>query len=69
LAARVTVDTLIYFSLGDILQGSRKNVERAGNRQGPAFGDFDRFLMHREQAQRRAIRFLLASNPQYIASL
>ena len=47
--ARVTVDTPIYFSLDDILGKVRaKNVERVGNRQGPMFGDFDRFLMRIE---------------------
>jgi len=47
--ARVTVDTPIYFSLDDILTKVRaKNVERVGNRQGPMFGDFDRFLMRIE---------------------
>lgn len=43
---RVTVDTPIYFSLDDIISKVRsKNMERVGNRQGPLFGDFDRFLM------------------------
>lgn len=47
--ARVTVDTPIYFSLEDILAKVRaKNVERVGSRQGPMFGDFDRFLMRIE---------------------
>jgi len=47
--ARVTVDTPIYFSLDGILAEVRaKNVERVGNRQGPMFGDFDRFLMRIE---------------------
>jgi hypothetical protein len=47
--ARVTVDTPIYFSLDDLLIKVRaKNVERVGNRQGPMFGDFDRFLMRIE---------------------
>lgn len=47
--ARVTVDTPIYFSLDDLLGVVRaKNVERVGNRQGPMFGDFDRFLMRLE---------------------
>lgn len=46
---RVTVDTPVYFSLDDILTKVRaKNVERVGNRQGPMFGDFDRFLMRLE---------------------
>ncbi|MBI5033277.1 MAG: DUF853 family protein [Chloroflexi bacterium] len=46
---RVTVDTPIYFSLDDVLNKVRtKNVERVGNRQGPMFGDFDRFLMRIE---------------------
>jgi uncharacterized protein len=46
---RVTVDTPIYFSLDDLLAQVRaKNVERVGNRQGPMFGDFDRFLMRIE---------------------
>ena len=46
---RVTVDTPIYFSLDDILMKVRaKNVERVGNRQGPMFGNFDRFLMRIE---------------------
>ncbi len=47
--ARVTVDTPIYFSLDDLMAKVRaKNVERIGNRQGPMFGDFDRFLMRIE---------------------
>lgn len=47
--ARVTVDTPIYFSLEDLIAKVRaKNVERVGNRQGPMFGDFDRFLMRIE---------------------
>lgn len=47
--ARVTVDTPIYFSLDEVLTKVRaKNVERVGNRQGPMFGDFDRFLMRLE---------------------
>lgn len=46
---RVTVDTPIYFSLDDILNKVRtKNTERVGNRQGPMFGNFDRFLMRLE---------------------
>lgn len=46
---RVTVDTPIYFSLDDLIAKVRaKNVERLGNRQGPMFGDFDRFLMRIE---------------------
>ncbi len=46
---RVTVDTPVYFSLDDILTRVRaKNTERVGNRQGPMFGDFDRFLMRLE---------------------
>jgi hypothetical protein len=47
--ARVTVDTPIYFSLDDLIAKVRaKNVERVANRQGPMFGDFDRFLMRIE---------------------
>lgn len=47
--ARVTVDTPIYFSLQGILEKVRaKNVERVGNKQGPMFGNFDRFLMRVE---------------------
>jgi DNA helicase HerA-like ATPase len=46
---RVTVDTPIYFSLDALLTKVRaKNVERVGTRQGPMFGDFDRFLMRLE---------------------
>lgn len=46
---RVTVDTPIYFSLDGILKKVRaKNVERVANRQGPMFGNFDRFLMRIE---------------------
>lgn len=46
---RVTVDTPIYFSLDDVLEKVRaKNIERVGNRQGPMFGNFDRFLMRLE---------------------
>ena len=49
--ARVTVDTPIFFSLNNVLGAVRqKNVERVndGKRQGPMFGDFDRFLMRLE---------------------
>ena len=47
--SRVTVDTPIYFSLDDLLMAvHNKNVERVGNRQGPMFGNFDRFLMRIE---------------------
>lgn len=47
--ARVTVDTPVYFSLDELIAKVRaKNVERVGNRQGPMFGDFDRFLMRIE---------------------
>lgn len=47
--SRVTVDTPIYFSLNDVITKVRaKNVERVGTRQGPMFGDFDRFLMRIE---------------------
>ena len=47
--SRVTVDTPIYFSLDDLLMAVRdKNVERVGSRQGPMFGNFDRFLMRIE---------------------
>ncbi len=46
---RVTVDTPIYFSLDEVITKVReKNIERVGNRQGPMFGDFDRFLMRIE---------------------
>lgn len=46
---RVTVDTPIYFSLDDLIAKTKeKNVERVGNRQGPMFGNFDRFLMRIE---------------------
>ena len=48
---RVTVDTPIYFSLDDILTKVRaKNTETVGPRdkQGPMFGDFNRFLMRLE---------------------
>ncbi len=48
---RVTVDTPIYFSLDELLDKVRaKNVERVGARdkQGPMFGNFDRFLMRIE---------------------
>lgn len=45
---RVTVDTPIYFSLDDLIAKVRaKNIER-GTRQGPMFGNFDRFLMRIE---------------------
>ena len=45
---RVTVDTPIYFSLDDLIAKVRaKNVERLP-KQGPMFGDFDRFLMRIE---------------------
>jgi len=47
--SRVTVDTPIYFSLDELLDKARaKNIERVGNRQGPMFGSFDRFLMRIE---------------------
>src|SRR5438093_13322298 len=47
--SRVTVDTPIYFSLDDLLAKVHgKNIERVGNRQGPMFGNFDRFLMRIE---------------------
>lgn len=47
--SRVTVDTPIYFSLDDIIAKVReKNTERVGGRQGPMFGNFDRFLMRIE---------------------
>lgn len=47
--SRVTVDTPIYFSLDELLEKVRaKNVERVGNRQGPMFGNFNRFLMRIE---------------------
>jgi hypothetical protein len=46
---RVTVDTPIYFSLDDLIAKVKaKNIERVGTRQGPMFGDFDRFLMRIE---------------------
>jgi DNA helicase HerA-like ATPase len=48
---RVTVDTPIYFSLDELLDKVRaKNIERVGARdkQGPMFGNFDRFLMRIE---------------------
>ncbi|HNO80637.1 MAG TPA: DUF853 family protein [Phycisphaerae bacterium] len=46
---RVTVDTPIYFPLNSLIDKVRaKNIERVGNRQGPMFGDFDRFLMRIE---------------------
>ena len=50
--SRVTVDTPIYFSLKDLLAKVRdKNVERVGGRQGPMFGEFERFLMRIESKQ------------------
>ena len=46
---RVTVDTPIYFSLDNVIEKIReKNVERVGKRQGPMFGNFNRFLMRVE---------------------
>lgn len=46
---RVTVDTPIYFSLDELLgKVKAKNIERVGNRQGPMFGNFSRFLMRIE---------------------
>ena len=46
--SRVTVDTPIYFSLDELIKKVRnKNIER-GTRQGPMFGNFDRFLMRIE---------------------
>ena len=46
---RVTVDTPIYFPIDDILTKVKaKNIERVGNRQGPMFGDFNRFIMRIE---------------------
>jgi hypothetical protein len=62
--ARVTVDTPIYFSLDDILTKVRaKNVERVGNRQGPMFGDFDRFLM-RIESKLNDVRYDFLLNPK-----
>ena len=50
--ARVTVDTPIYFPLDELLDKvQNKNIERVGDgkgRQGPMFGNFDRFLMRIE---------------------
>ena len=47
--SRVTVDTPIYFSLDNLLDKIKtKNIERVGNRQGPMFGNFDRFIMRIE---------------------
>ena len=47
--SRVTVDTPIYFLLDELLDKVKdKNIERVGNRQGPMFGNFDRFLMRIE---------------------
>jgi hypothetical protein len=47
--SRVTVDTPIHFSLDDLIGKVRaKNIERVGTRQGPMFGDFDRFIMRIE---------------------
>lgn len=47
--SRVTVDTPIYFSLDEILSKVHaKNIERVDKRQGPMFGNFDRFLMRIE---------------------
>ncbi len=47
--SRVTVDTPIYFSLDELIAKVKaKNIERVGNRQGPMFGNFDRFLMRIE---------------------
>ncbi len=49
--ARVTIDTPVHFSLANILtQIHEKNSERVNNgkKQGPMFGDFDRFLMRIE---------------------
>ncbi len=47
--SRVTVDTPIFFPLDKLLDEVReKNIERVGNRQGPMFGNFDRFLMRIE---------------------
>ncbi len=43
------MDTPIYFSLDNLLTRVRdKNTERVGNREGPMFGNFDRFLMRIE---------------------
>ncbi len=62
--ARVTVDTPVYFSLDDILSKVRaKNVERVGNRQGPMFGDFDRFLM-RIESKLNDVRYDFLLKPQ-----
>jgi DNA helicase HerA-like ATPase len=50
--SRVTVDTPIYFPLDELLEKLKaKNIERVGSgqgRQGPMFGNFDRFLMRIE---------------------
>lgn len=63
---RVTVDTPIYFSLNDLLDKVRaKNRERIGdrNKQGPMFGDFDRFLM-RIESKLNDSRYDFLLNPQ-----
>ncbi len=46
---RVTVDTPIFFSLDALITKIvNKNKERVDKRQGPMFGNFDRFLMRIE---------------------
>ena len=61
---RVTVDTPIYFSLDELLDKVKaKNIERVGNRQGPMFGNFDRFLM-RIESKINDSRYDFLLNPQ-----
>jgi uncharacterized protein len=42
---RVTVDTPVYFSLDTVLEEIRAKNEERTTKQGPMFGQFDRFLM------------------------
>jgi len=62
--SRVTVDTPIYFPLDELLDKVKaKNIERVGNRQGPMFGNFDRFLM-RIESKLNDSRYDFLLNPQ-----
>ena len=68
--SRVTVDTPIYFSLDNLLDRVReKNVERVEKRQGPMFGNFNRFLMRIEsKLNDRRYDFLLKPTKRITSS-
>lgn len=65
---RVSVDTPVYFSLDEVLREVKaKNEERVagsrGDRGGPLFGDFDRFLI-RIESKLNDIRYDFLLKPQ-----